>query len=360
MKTETTTAVSVYEKQTAFSGPDSFVAAQRMAKALCSSTLVPEIYRGEQGVGNALIALEMSQRIGASPLAVMQNLHIIHGRPSLSSSFLIATVNGSGKFTPIRFRWNSEQGKPDWGCRAVANDKGTGEECVGALITLAMAAAEGWTSKNGSKWKSMPEHMMMLRAASFWVRTYAPELSHGMHTREEVEDAGVATDKPMKPAFASVVTETAAPAAATSIRHGQYETTFVPATATLVLADAVPLVVDPVPEPVPAPEPTIVDPVVPAPAPEPTPAATPVTVTAPEPVAAAPVTAAPVTAGDLLIQVRKFCKESGLSLGQVNRIAIELGIWETPYAKSSDMPVEHLSMVLRHKDEFVSMAKEVE
>jgi hypothetical protein len=59
---------------------------------------------------------------------------------------------------------------------------------VGALITIALAKAEGWMSKNGSKWKTMPEQMLMYRAAAFWTRAYAPELSLGMQTAEEVAD----------------------------------------------------------------------------------------------------------------------------------------------------------------------------
>ena len=79
--------------------PTSFETAQREAKALSSSDLVPQQYKGN--VANTLVALEIAHRIGASPLMVMQNLHIIHGRPSWSSTFVIAAINGSGKFTAL-------------------------------------------------------------------------------------------------------------------------------------------------------------------------------------------------------------------------------------------------------------------
>ena len=74
------------------------------------------------------------------------------------------------------------------GCRAYATDKGDGEECLGPLVTMAMAKAEKWYTKNGSKWLTMPELMLRYRAAAFWVRTFTPELSLGMHTVEEVRD----------------------------------------------------------------------------------------------------------------------------------------------------------------------------
>lgn len=171
----------------AFSDEKAFTAAQRMAKAICSSSLVPKEYQGN--IQNTLIAMELAHRIGASVLMVMQSLDIVHGRPSWRSTFLIATVNASGHFTPLRFRWVGTEGKDDWGCRAVAKDKASGDECVGALITIGLAKAEGWYGKNGSKWKTMPEQMLMYRSAAFWTRVYSPELSLGMHTNDEIVDA---------------------------------------------------------------------------------------------------------------------------------------------------------------------------
>jgi hypothetical protein len=174
----------------AFSSGSAFVAAQRMAKALASSSLVPKDY--QNNIPNCLIAIEMASRVGCSVFAVMQNLDIIHGRPGWRSQFLIATVNACGRFTPLRFRWQGTPGKLDWGCRAVAKDKADGEECVGSLITMDTAKVEGWYDRGGSKWKTIPEQMLMYRAAAFWTRVYAPELSLGMHTADETEDiAGV-------------------------------------------------------------------------------------------------------------------------------------------------------------------------
>lgn len=170
----------------AFSSVNSFEAAQRMATALSKSSLVPKEYQGN--LSNCLIAIELSSRTGASVLMVMQNLYIVHGRPGWGAQFLIGTANTSGRFTPLRFEWQGTKGKDDWGCRAVAKDRRTGEELVGAWITWAMAKAEGWSDKSGSKWKTMPEQMFMYRAGTFWTRVYAPEIGLGMATREEIID----------------------------------------------------------------------------------------------------------------------------------------------------------------------------
>lgn len=169
-------------------GTDAFETANRMAMALCASTMVPEAYRGQANLGNCLIALDVANRLGASPLAVMQHMVPVHGRPSWSSTFLIGTVNSCGRFTPLRFQMEGAPNTDGWGCRAIARDRSTKEDLVGTLITIAMAKAEGWHGRNGSKWKTMPEQMLQYRAAAFWTRLYAPELSLGMQTQEEVID----------------------------------------------------------------------------------------------------------------------------------------------------------------------------
>jgi hypothetical protein len=164
-----------------------FALLQRRAKVLASGTIgIPTEY--QNNLPNVLVAMELAERIGASVVAVMQNLHIIHGRPGWSSSFLIATVNACGRFSPLRFRFEGKAGTDEWGCRAYAKDRESGEECLGSLITIGMAKAEGWATKSGSKWKTMPEQMLMYRAAAFWTRAYAPELSLGMQTSDEVRD----------------------------------------------------------------------------------------------------------------------------------------------------------------------------
>lgn len=156
--------------------------ANRIGKAFAASSLVPQQYQGN--VANCIVALEMANRMGASPLMVMQNLYIVHGNPGWSSKFLIACFNQSGKFSAMRYKWNAER----TGCRAWAVEKATGEDLVGPEVTTQMAQSEGWSTKSGSKWKTMPELMLMYRAAAFFVRTYAPEISMGLRTDDEIID----------------------------------------------------------------------------------------------------------------------------------------------------------------------------
>jgi len=159
---------------------------QRVAKAFASSTLVPQQYQGN--VPNCMIALNLANRLKADELMVMQNLYIVHGNPGWSSKFLIASVNSCGRFTAMRYEWRGEKNDNDFGCRAWTIEKATGERLDGAWVDWGMVRAEGWDKKNGSKWKTMPEQMFIYRAAAFWQRAYAPEISMGLSTAEELAD----------------------------------------------------------------------------------------------------------------------------------------------------------------------------
>lgn len=192
-----------------------FEVMQRMAQMYTTSTIVPETYRGN--IGNCAIALDMAMRMKINPLMVMQNLYIVKGNPSWSSKFLIATINMSGKYTSLRYRkrnlgkvgkvlyndtvWdasvrkNTIQTKEFDGtdidnieCVAYATEIATGEILESDPITIETAIKEGWYTKSGSKWVTMPNLMLTYRAAAFWQRMYCPEISMGFMTTEEAED----------------------------------------------------------------------------------------------------------------------------------------------------------------------------
>ncbi|WP_186125993.1 hypothetical protein [Burkholderia gladioli] len=211
-----------------FGSLQSFELMQRAANLLASSTLVPAAYRkviekldrygnvkesreNPNALANAVVALNMAQRMGADPLMVMQNLYIVEGRPSWSSQWIIAAVNGCGRFSPLRFDikvlgerkvdyiesyWENNQRMQrtkqvpivDKVCIAWATEKETGERLESPPVSIEMAVKEGWYTKNGSKWQTMDEVMLRYRTASFFGKLYAPELLMGLTSVEEVAD----------------------------------------------------------------------------------------------------------------------------------------------------------------------------
>lgn len=219
-----------------FGSLQSFELMQRAAKLLANSTLVPVAYRqykeikeygkvvghedNPSALSNCVVALNMAQRMGADPLMVMQNLYIVEGRPAWSSQFIIAAINSCGRYSPLRFEISApgqervveytatewEKGTKvtkqkkvtvrDQTCVAWAIEKETGARLESPAISVAMAEAEGWLTKNGSKWQTMPEVMLRYRAAAFFGKLYAPELLMGLQTAEELGDVIDITPEP--------------------------------------------------------------------------------------------------------------------------------------------------------------------
>ena len=181
--TELPVMTNINSSVSVFGNKEVFEHNQRVAGMLSKSGLVPKDYQGN--IANCMIALEMATRIGASPIMVMQNLYIVHGRPAWSSQFLIATLNASGRFSALKYEHSDKDGGST---RAYATDLKTGDVCYGAWVSMKMSEAEGWAGKNGSKWKTMPELMRNYRAAAFFTRQYAPEISMGIMTADEAHD----------------------------------------------------------------------------------------------------------------------------------------------------------------------------
>jgi len=216
-----------------FGNLKSFEFTYRTATMFSQSTMVPVDYQAQTlkgygqnaawvqnpaAISNCMIALDMAHRMDMHPLLVMQNLHVIEGRPSWSSPFIIAVINSCGEFSKLRFDLEWFDGEVDveyttyeWlrpssggdkvrtpvkntarirnaKCVAWAVEKETGQRVQSAPITLEMAVKEGWYTKNGSKWPTMPETMLRYRTAANFGKVYVPELLMGLPSVEETKD----------------------------------------------------------------------------------------------------------------------------------------------------------------------------
>ena len=172
-------ALTTTSNKSVYSSIQSFESAQRIAASLADSALVPNAYRGQQGLPNCIVAIEIANRMGMSPFQVMQNLNVIHGRPSWSSQFIIGLIQGCGRFEGFTYKETPDS------CQCFAALKTTGEQVSGPKITLDMAKREGWT-KN-TKWSTMPQTMLRYRAASAFGRFHIPDLILGIQSVEENE-----------------------------------------------------------------------------------------------------------------------------------------------------------------------------
>ena len=224
-----------------------FVLANRIAKAYASADAVPAAFRAHNlkksrdgdiwvenpsAVGNCLVAIETARAVGMSITSVMQNANVIEGRLSWSAQFVIAAINASGRFHPLRFDiknrgrikakykeklgWNKQKNGYDFQEHEVDVED---QVCVAwtlprsmpippniytldqaraanlpvtesAPVSMKLAVEEGWYGKSGSKWQTeMRTLMLQYRAGAFFGRIHAPDVVMGMgRTTEELAD----------------------------------------------------------------------------------------------------------------------------------------------------------------------------
>nr|DAO57059.1 MAG TPA: RecT protein [Caudoviricetes sp.] len=161
---------------------------QRKAKAFVATDFFPtHLRKGNEtaNIGTAIIVLDLAQRMNIGALEVAQSIYIIHGKPSFETKFLVARLNSSGLLKGRLQTIVSPDGNSAH-CEAI--DAQTGQLLKGTTITMEMARREGWLSKNGSKWQTMPELMMKYRAQSFFINEFFPEVKYGLKTSDEAED----------------------------------------------------------------------------------------------------------------------------------------------------------------------------
>lgn len=204
-----------------FHSLEMFELVQRQADYISKSDMIPKEFRGKPE--NCGIALEISNRLGASVFQIMQSMDVIHGRPSWRAKFLIGMVNSCGRFGPLQFEMTVDgperKTKIEYfetegfgqnakkisktldytytptTCRAHATSRVTGETVYGPPVSYDLAIAEGWVAKAGSKWQTpMRELMLMYRAGAWFANLHASDVTMGMQTAEEAHDVGPLID----------------------------------------------------------------------------------------------------------------------------------------------------------------------
>ena len=183
--------------QGSFSSMENFKEIYDIGKMWASSKLVPQTYQGKSM--DCTIAVDMANRMGVSPMMVMQNLYIVCGKPSWSGQACTALIAGSGKFKNLKPVYFGEEGTEERGCYLQAERVEDGEIVQGVKVTMKMAKEEGWIAKTGSKWKTMPELMLAYRASAFFARVHIPNALMGVSVEGEVEDVTAKKEKVQAP-----------------------------------------------------------------------------------------------------------------------------------------------------------------
>ena len=178
-----------------FSEVSSFEEAQKKAMALSNSIFVPNELRASvvgtaAATANCLVVMDMAMSMGVPTEFLLQNMCFVHGQATWRATFLIGQFDKISKYTGIRYDHNFDtaKSKEEMWCRAYTYVRETGEKIEGSRIDWKLVSDEGYNKKSGSKWLTMPEQMFRYRAAVFFIRSYAPNITYGLYEQTEIED----------------------------------------------------------------------------------------------------------------------------------------------------------------------------
>lgn len=175
--------------------------AYKFASIMSKSDIIPIHYRNKPE--NCFIAINSAIRMNIDPMLAMQNTFVVSGKLGMNTSFAISLLNQSGVIKgSIKYAISGTGDNLE--VTASARLAKTDEE-ISTSVSMKMAIAEGWTRNN--KYKTMPEHMLKYRAATFLIRLHFPEVLNGLHTVEELEDVKASETKDITPPTTSYNTK---------------------------------------------------------------------------------------------------------------------------------------------------------
>jgi hypothetical protein len=174
------------------------VAADRIAK----SSIIPSAFRGKPA--DVFVALEWGQELGLQPMAALQNIYVVNGRPTLSSQSMAGLVKCRADYMGMELEASPVKAI----CTIKRKLQSGAIETHTGEFTIEKAKTADLTGKDN--WKQYPQQMLEARAVAFALRKAYPDILMGVYTKEEMEDAAPfrnitadpdTTVKPAEPAY---------------------------------------------------------------------------------------------------------------------------------------------------------------
>lgn len=186
--------------------PRTFDDAIKFSEMLAKSDFVPKAFQGKPG--DILAAIQMGYEVGLAPMAALQNIAVINGRPSMWGDALLAIVQASGLLETID---ESDDGKTAT-CRVKRKGDPTPRVSTFSMDDASRAALAG---KQGP-WQQYPKRMRQMRARSFALRDKFADVLKGLIAREEAIDI-TPTDEPAQQLDLGALSEEETPRAAETV-----------------------------------------------------------------------------------------------------------------------------------------------
>ena len=171
----------------------SFEELSRFSDAVSKSGLAP---KGMESSASIFVAIQMGLEVGLSPMAALQNIAVVNGRPTIWGDAQLAVCRGTGEMESFS-EWFEVGGvattrnpsKYEDDTAAVCKVKRAGGSEVESAFSVADAKRAGLWGKAGP-WTQYPFRMLRNRARSFALRDTFGDALKGFRSTEEARDDG--------------------------------------------------------------------------------------------------------------------------------------------------------------------------
>jgi hypothetical protein len=154
----------------------------RVSNYISKSGLAPKGIETPEAI---FTALELGLELGLPPMAALQNIAVINGRPGVFGDVQLALVRASGLLEEYS---ETEIGNPKddtWGVQCVC--KRVGSKFANSTFTVADAKKAQLWGKSGP-WTQYPKRMLKFRARGYLLRDEFGDVLKGIKTVEELKD----------------------------------------------------------------------------------------------------------------------------------------------------------------------------
>lgn len=172
--------------------PQDFDGVWRIAKAVVTAGMAP---KGLDTPEKAMVAIMHGMEVGLTPMAALQSIAVVNGRPTIWGDGALGLVQGSGKLEAHKeeFEGDGESKK------AICTVKRKGDpEIKRGEFSVADAKKAGLWGKSGP-WTQYPSRMLMMRARGFALRDGFSDVLRGLGIAEEVQDTPMRDVTPPSP-----------------------------------------------------------------------------------------------------------------------------------------------------------------
>lgn len=179
------TAIAVEEKAIAFK-PKNWEELWKFASLICKTEFVPPQFRDQPGA--CLAAIQTGHELGLPPMASLQSIAVINGRPTVWGDGALALVKAHPLCEWVHELPAQEAEKNGYGECSI---KRRGDpEPITRRFSIEMAQKAGLIQRSGEKgvWATYRGRMLQMRARAWAMRDAIPEALKGVAIREEVED----------------------------------------------------------------------------------------------------------------------------------------------------------------------------